>query len=130
MMYPNLKSHDMLDLDAYIHITSPIRRLPDLLNIIQIMDALDLIKMSEKSKEFYTSWTNEKNIDYISYSLWSVLVVPCISYGVIHILLLIGFIQMPCNGVRSASMSIEYDGDDAYDSDGDAGDDAGDADTD
>lgn len=72
MMFPNLKSHDMLDLDAYIHITSPIRRLPDLLNIIQIMDALDLIKMSEKSKEFYTSWTNEKNIDYINQTIRSI----------------------------------------------------------
>ena len=69
-------------------------------------------------------------IVYISYSLWCVLVVPCISYGVIHILLFIGFIQMPCNGVRSGSMSIENDDDDPYDSDGDAGDDAGDADTD
>tara|TARA_X000000950_G_scaffold187905_1_gene227268 strand:+ start:1855 stop:3603 length:1749 start_codon:yes stop_codon:yes gene_type:complete len=72
MLFPNLRSHDMLELDAYIHITSPIRRLPDLLNIIQIMDILDLMKMSEKSKEFYNGWTNDKNIDYINQTIRSI----------------------------------------------------------
>jgi hypothetical protein len=72
MLFPNLKSHDMLDLDAYIHITSPIRRLPDLLNIIEIMDILGLMKMSKKSKDFYDSWTNEKNIEYINQTIRSI----------------------------------------------------------
>ena len=36
--YDNLESHDMLDFDAYVHITSPIRRLPDLLNILKLQD--------------------------------------------------------------------------------------------
>jgi exoribonuclease R len=34
-------SHDLLDLEAYIHITSPIRRLVDLLNIIKFQQTLD-----------------------------------------------------------------------------------------
>ena len=32
--YDNIAEHQLLDLEAYIHITSPIRRLIDLLNII------------------------------------------------------------------------------------------------
>ena len=30
------KGHQMLDLEAYVHITSPIRRIVDLLNIIML----------------------------------------------------------------------------------------------
>ena len=40
--------HDMLELDAYVHITSPIRRLVDLLNIMILQDKLGLYKMSMK----------------------------------------------------------------------------------
>ena len=45
--------HDMLDLDAYVHITSPIRRLVDMLNIITLQDKLGIQKMSDNAKEFY-----------------------------------------------------------------------------
>ena len=43
---------DMLELDAYVHITSPIRRLVDLLNIMILQDKLGLYKMSVEAKEF------------------------------------------------------------------------------
>jgi len=57
-------SHDLLDLDAYIHITSPIRRLVDLLNIIKFQQAFGLHKLSDGALSFYDSWLRE--LDYIN----------------------------------------------------------------
>ena len=37
--------HEMLELDAYIHITSPIRRLVDLLNIIKFQKIFNKKKL-------------------------------------------------------------------------------------
>ncbi|NCA15377.1 MAG: RNB domain-containing ribonuclease, partial [Proteobacteria bacterium] len=45
--------HEMLELDAYIHITSPIRRLVDLLNIIKFQQKLNIIRLSENADKFY-----------------------------------------------------------------------------
>jgi len=47
--YENIESHEILNLDAYVHITSPIRRLVDLLNIIQFQDALGIQKFNDSS---------------------------------------------------------------------------------
>jgi hypothetical protein len=58
--YDNIEGHEILDLDAYVHITSPIRRLVDLLNILQFQDALNLVKLSENSSSFYDRWTSGK----------------------------------------------------------------------
>jgi exoribonuclease R len=60
----NLISHDMLGLDAYIHITSPIRRIVDLLNMIQIQNNNQLINLSDEAAKFYLRWC--QNIDYIN----------------------------------------------------------------
>uniref|UniRef100_A0A6C0I7N4 RNB domain-containing protein n=1 Tax=viral metagenome TaxID=1070528 RepID=A0A6C0I7N4_9ZZZZ len=57
-------SHDLLDLDAYIHITSPIRRLVDLLNIIKFQQAFGIHKLSDGAITFYDSWLRE--LDYIN----------------------------------------------------------------
>lgn len=57
-------SHDLLDLDAYIHITSPIRRLVDLLNIIKFQQAFGLHKLSDSATIFYDSWLRE--LEYIN----------------------------------------------------------------
>ena len=40
--FHEVEGHDMLELDAYIHITSPIRRLVDLLNIMELQKVLGL----------------------------------------------------------------------------------------
>jgi hypothetical protein len=56
--------HDLLKMDSYVHITSPIRRLVDLLNIIQIQKNLNMIELSNKSTEFYNNWINK--LDYIN----------------------------------------------------------------
>ena len=62
--YENQKSHEILELDSYVHITSPIRRLVDLLNMIVLQNSLGLMDYSEKSKSFYTNWLSK--IDYIN----------------------------------------------------------------
>lgn len=59
--------HSLLNLDAYVHITSPIRRLVDLLNIIQLQKVLHLVTLSDTSLEFYTNWT--KKLDYINVTM-------------------------------------------------------------
>ena len=56
--------HDLLEMDAYVHITSPIRRLVDLLNIIQLQDISGLIQLSSNASEFYSNWIEK--IDYIN----------------------------------------------------------------
>jgi len=70
--YENICGHEILDLDAYVHITSPIRRLVDLLNIIQMQDKLSITKLSEKSLTFYERWTNESAFEYINTTMKSI----------------------------------------------------------
>ena len=62
--------HDLLDMDAYIHITSPIRRLVDLLNIIKFQQIMNLIQLSDKSNDFYNKWID--NLDYINTTMRSI----------------------------------------------------------
>jgi len=51
---------------AYLHITSPIRRLVDLLNLIKFQENLNQIKFSDLSEDFYIKWLNR--LDYINTS--------------------------------------------------------------
>jgi exoribonuclease R len=67
--------HDFLDVDAYIHITSPIRRLVDLLNMIKFQSTLGIIQLSENTDKFYEKWLNE--IDYINVTMRSIRKVQC-----------------------------------------------------
>ena len=62
--------HDMLGLDAYIHITSPIRRLVDLLNMIQFQQVAGIIKLPDKAVHFYQEWIAD--LDYINQSMKSI----------------------------------------------------------
>jgi len=70
--YDNIASHDMLQLDAYVHITSPIRRLVDILNIMIIQDSLNLMKLEGTRLEFYNRWTNDDTLDYINKTMRSI----------------------------------------------------------
>ena len=70
--FENLDSHDILDFDAYIHITSPIRRLVDLLNIIQLQDVKNILPHSPKSKNFYLKWTKKESFEYINTTMRSI----------------------------------------------------------
>jgi hypothetical protein len=56
--------HDILELDAYIHITSPIRRLVDILNMIKFQECANLYKLSDAALDFYNVWS--KDIDFIN----------------------------------------------------------------
>lgn len=58
--------HEILELDAYLHITSPIRRLVDLLNLIKIQKNLNLLTIEDENKIdiFYNTWI--KKLDYIN----------------------------------------------------------------
>jgi len=67
--------HEILDMDAYIHITSPIRRLVDLLNMIQFQQVTGIIKLSENVNKFYNKWLED--IDYINTTMRSIRKVQC-----------------------------------------------------
>lgn len=67
--------HEILDMDAYIHITSPIRRLVDLLNMIQFQQVTGMIKLSENVDNFYSKWLGD--IDYINTTMRSIRKVQC-----------------------------------------------------
>ena len=69
--YEHVERHDMLKLDAYVHITSPIRRLVDLLNMIIIQDSLGLMKLEGEQLIFYERWTNS-SVDYINKTMRSI----------------------------------------------------------
>ena len=64
---PSLYKHELLDMDAYIHITSPIRRLVDLLNMIKLQQVLGLVTLSESASEFFMNWIQK--IDYINVTM-------------------------------------------------------------
>jgi len=53
--------HNILNLEAYIHITSPIRRLVDILNMTQFIKMYDMLDLSESAYDFYTSKCDEMN---------------------------------------------------------------------
>ena len=57
-------------MEAYIHITSPIRRLVDLLNMVQFQKSMNLVHLSEKAKDFYDKWLND--LEYINTTMRSI----------------------------------------------------------
>ena len=59
-------THSILGLDAYIHITSPIRRLVDILNMIKFQELIGF-NLSDAALEFYNHWI--KDMDYINTSM-------------------------------------------------------------
>ncbi len=67
--------HELLDMDAYIHITSPIRRLVDLLNMIKLQSVLGLVKLSENVDKFYEKWL--RDLEYINTTMRSIRKVQC-----------------------------------------------------
>lgn len=67
--------HELLDVDAYIHITSPIRRLVDLLNMIKFQTTTNMINLSENTNNFYNKWLSE--LDYINTTMRSIRKVQC-----------------------------------------------------
>ena len=66
------KKHEMFSFGEYIHITSPIRRLVDLLNSIQIQDNLGVCLITPETEKFLTSWTSTESMNYINYTMHSI----------------------------------------------------------
>jgi len=62
--------HDMMQLDTYIHITSPIRRLVDLLNYMYFQRDILGQSISQPATEFMTMWIGK--LDYINASMRSI----------------------------------------------------------
>ena len=72
-LYDNIKEHKMISkkgLDVYMHITSPIRRLVDLLNIAIIEENLNLFKLSKSYMIFQNKWI--ENLEYINKTMRSI----------------------------------------------------------
>ena len=67
--------HEILDMDAYVHITSPIRRLVDLLNMIKFQQVIGIIKLSDNTDKFYNKWLGD--IEYINVTMRSIRKVQC-----------------------------------------------------
>jgi exoribonuclease R len=63
-------THNVLNLNAYIHITSPIRRMVDLLNMIKLQDVHNIIILREDANKFYDKWVNK--LDYINITMRSI----------------------------------------------------------
>jgi len=63
--------HEVMNIKSYIHITSPIRRLVDLLNQMFIFDRLGLIRnISKDANNFLLDWLEK--LDYINGSMRSI----------------------------------------------------------
>jgi len=71
----SIKRHELLDMEAYIHITSPIRRLVDLLNIIKLQKTINIITLSDNAYNFYDKWLND--LEYINVTMRSIRKVQC-----------------------------------------------------
>jgi exoribonuclease R len=67
--------HEFLDVDAYIHITSPIRRLVDLLNMIKFQTTIGMINLSYTTNQFYEKWLNQ--LEYINVTMRSIRKLQC-----------------------------------------------------
>ncbi len=63
-------SHYLLQMEQYVHMSSPIRRLVDLLNMIQFTNNHHYMKFSSQCFNFYNDWLN--NLEYINVSTRSI----------------------------------------------------------
>ena len=63
--------HEIMNLKSYIHITSPIRRLVDLLNQIMLIEKCSQVtNISQDAKEFLNNWIEQ--MDYLNTSMRSI----------------------------------------------------------
>ena len=68
--FEHVSNHEFLKLDSYLHITSPIRRLVDLLNMVSIQQHLNMLTFNSNVEQFYEKWYNR--IDYINTTMRSI----------------------------------------------------------
>jgi hypothetical protein len=65
--YKDMTEHNHLKLESYLHITSPIRRIVDLLNMIQIQTNLGMMTFGTDAGAFHSDWIGR--LDYINTSM-------------------------------------------------------------
>jgi hypothetical protein len=67
-IYSNSKElfHSQLNIHKYTHITSPIRRIVDIINLIIFQQQMELFSFSEKARRFVEKWI--QRIDFINES--------------------------------------------------------------
>ena len=68
-LYDNRSSHALMELESYTHITSPIRRLVDLLNIMILQQKSNIYSFGVDAMEFYNRWL--ERIEFINISMKS-----------------------------------------------------------
>lgn len=64
--YDKLYVDKIEPLYPYIRVTSPMRRVTDIINMFEIQMNDSLIKISANAKEFYLRWTDESMLTYIN----------------------------------------------------------------
>ena len=64
--------HDILQLTQYTHMTSPIRRLVDLLNYMFFCREIIGLAISKEANIFMSSWIHHEKIEYINTSMRSI----------------------------------------------------------
>ena len=69
-LYGDNLNHELMNLESYIHITSPIRRLVDLLNLITLQKNLGLIEFKHSCDMFHNRWNDR--IEYINTTMRSI----------------------------------------------------------
>ena len=69
-IYDKKKCHNMLDIESYIHCTSPIRRLVDILNMARLQKNLQLVNYGGCFENFDKYWISR--LDYINTTMRSI----------------------------------------------------------
>ena len=95
-LYDERKCHEMLELDSYIHCTSPIRRLVDLLNMAMLQKTTNTISYGSEFDKFYSKWTSK--LDYINTTMRAIRKIQSDC----------NLLEMCCN--NSTVMETEYKG--------------------
>lgn len=75
ILHSDEMKHEILNMDNYIHMTSPIRRLVDLLNMIRFQKNLDMIQLSNSAYEFYDKWIAK--LSYINVTMRAIRKIQC-----------------------------------------------------
>jgi exoribonuclease R len=65
-LYNYLHSHDALNIEEYCHITSPIRRMSDFINMILLIQILNPKLLNDNAYKFAERWLNEEKVNILS----------------------------------------------------------------
>lgn len=66
------KIHEGMKINEYVHVSSPIRRLVDLINLLEIQHHLGLMEFNNHSNTFYKHWTQTEQMNYINHTMKSI----------------------------------------------------------